>query len=342
MTVNVRVSRIRENLENMRLATGKPLIFMCKANAYGHGAAEIVRRVRAVGYGVATEREGAELRAYTDAPIYVTVPRIREIPLAARFGLIPLVGDVEYGKALVSRRELSACHIKVNSGMNRLGFSSPNECAALATALLDAGVRVEGVCTHYKDASEENILSQNACFDECVRAVRAVTASRGQERLPVTHVTYSGAKFAARYDMLRVGLAAYGYGEASLRPAMEVTSEIVKAKRLDRGDTLGYNGLYRADRPLAAYTVLGGYADGVDRREVGRIVLAGGGACRIAAVCMDSFEMVSDNLDLKVGDRVIILSDEISAEYVARVRGTIPYEVLVGYDTPRAERTYDE
>ena len=340
MIVTVRKERIERNLKNMRLASGKPLILMCKANGYGHGMLEVAR-AEAAAYGVATEEEGARLRAVVRKDILLSAPRTSALNLVEEHDLVPIIGEEEYLKSAVFSGKVRRCHLKVDSGMHRMGFRSPKECVEAALFLAEHGVRLEGIATHYKE-SGENVKRQNQAFDACLEAIFGAYAAK-ELPLPITHVTASGRAEAGKYDMLRVGLAAYGYGElSSLAPAMEVSSEILCVKRIAKGDTLGYGGAFLADRPLTACTVLGGYADGIDRREVGREVICKGVRCRIAAVCMDTFEVVTERVDLSVGDRVIIMSEELDAAYIARRRGSIPYEVLVGYDTPRAERRYDE
>ncbi|MCR4725896.1 MAG: alanine racemase [Clostridia bacterium] len=340
MKVKINLKAIERNLNALRLAFGKPLIFMCKADAYGHGLARVVRSVSAEGYGVATEEEGVVVRSLTNAPVYVTAPRKENVALLRGFDLIALVGEPTLAAALVEAG-VKRCHIKVNSGMNRLGFSSPEESAAAADKLISGGVRVEGVCTHYKSTDEGDRRKQNAVFEKCVSAVREKALSLGLFSPIFTHVTGGGSVETA--DACRVGLACYGYGDGlnvPLEKAMRVESEILAVKEIRRGQTLGYNA-FRARENLVACTVLGGYADGIDRSEKGRCVLVGGAKARIAAVCMDSFEIVTHRLDLKAGRRVIIMSDAIDANYIAKSRGTIPYEVLVGYDRPRAEYLYD-
>jgi len=345
MIVTVRTKRIQNNLNAMRHAIGKPLVFMCKANAYGHGLCDVATRVKADVYGVATEKEGILLRSCVTAPIYVMAPRVSGLPEICAGGLIPLVGDKEYLRAVIESRSIRNCHIKVDSGMHRLGFSDPKECYQAASLLAESGVSVDGVCTHYKDPSDENVIAQNRRFDACISAVFNSLAAKGSFRRPFTHVTYSGAKYARDYDMLRVGLAAYGYSEENvnlpLKKAMEIFSEIICVKRIKKGESLGYGSGFIVGRDLCACTVLGGYADGIDRRDVGRNVLCNGSVGKIAAVCMDTFELVTDRLDLSVGDRVIIMSEEIDADYISGWRGTISYEVLVGYGSPRAEYVYD-
>ena len=339
MKVKINLKAIERNLNALRLAFGKPLIFMCKADAYGHGLARVAREISAEGYGVATEEEGALVRSFTNAPIYVTAPRKENARLLRRFDLIALVGEVTLSNALIAAG-VKRCHIKVNSGMNRLGFSSPKDCAAICDKLLSFGVLVEGVCTHYKSADEAVRREQNAVFDQCVSAVRERLGARGFSPSIFTHVTGGGNE---RADGYRVGLACYGYGEGltvPLEKAMRVESEILAVKEIKKGQTLGYNA-FRAEEDLVACTVLGGYADGIERSERGRNVLVGGKKAKIVAVCMDSFEIVTHRLDLKAGRRVIIMSDAIDANAIAKSRGTIPYEVLVGYDRPRAEYLYD-
>lgn len=346
MKVEIDLGAIERNLDRLQKSTDKPLILMCKADAYGHGAAQVTRRVKAAYYGVATETEGIPIRDL-GKEVLVTAPSLSLMALSARYDMIPLVGSFEAAR-LAAERKVRRCRIKVNSGMNRLGFTGEKQCYRAALFLARAGVTVEGADTHYKEDSDETVLRQNAAFRRSLSAIRAGLREAGQEGNFTTSVTGSGALFSSEFDYLRVGLAAYGYhtGYATaglpLEPAMKVTTEIIKKKRIRAGESLGYASFgFVAPHPLWAYTVLGGYADGVARSEVGRKVLAAGRRLRIAAVSMDTFEMISDSIDLPVGQRVIILSKGVDAAYVARRRGTIPYEVLVGYNVPRAERTYD-
>ena len=343
MVTEIDLGAIRKNAENIEKKTGKPLILMCKADAYGHGAMRVAQAVPAVYYGVATEEEGIPLREL-GKEVLVTAPSFFKLYLTKKYDLIPLIGEKELAEAAV-RIGVKRCHLKVNSGMNRLGFQGAKACYDLANLLLSAGVNVEGVCTHYKDGSAANVKAQNKVFDEAVLAVKKAAAERGAP-LPITHVTGSGGAFASSYDYLRVGLAAYGYSSGDcyngidLRPVMRVTGEILKRKLLKKGETLGYSGSFCAPSDLCAYTVAGGYADGILRSECGREVICSGRRGRIAAICMDSFEMISPNVDFCVGDRVIILSKEVDAAYIAAYRNTIPYEVLIGYNVPRAEKIY--
>ena len=316
---------------------------MIKADAYGHGAVRVAQATNAPYYGVATEAEGVPIRDL-GKEVLVTAPSLYSVSLVRRYDMIPVIGEEGVLRAAI-RAGVKRCHLAVNSGMNRLGFTGEKECYRMATALLAGGVGIEGIATHYKGGDDTLVRAQNLAFDRAVTAVRHALAEKGIHRL-FTHVTGSGALFSSGYDALRVGLAAYGYhGEYAtagipLEKAMRVTTRVIKKKRIRAGDTLGYAGAFRASRPYLAYTVLGGYGDGVARSEVGRKVLAAGRRLRIAAVSMDSFEMISDGIDLDVGSRVIIVSDAVDASYIAAHRGTIPYEVLLGYDVPRAERIY--
>ena len=344
MKVHISLGAIKRNFKRIENAANKPLILMCKADAYGHGAREVSRAVAAEYYGVATEEEGVPFRE-ASKQVLVTAPSFYALPLCVRYDMIPMIGDIEVAKRAVICG-VRRCHIKVNSGMNRLGFTGEEECYQAARLLSLGGVKVEGVATHYKDGSARTVLTQNAAFLSGVKAVKAALSDAGGTDRLIASVTGCGALFAREFDYLRVGLAAYGYptGEATagipLEPAMSVTSEVIKTKTVEAGDTLGYSGVFRAQKRLRAYTVLGGYGDGIARAEVGREVLSAGRRLSISAVSMDSFEMASDRVDLKVGERVIILSKGVDAAYVASHRGTIPYEVLLGYNVPRAKRVY--
>ena len=345
MKAEIDLGAIERNFARVKNAAGKPLILMCKADAYGHGAAQVVRAVSAKYYGVATEEEGVPIRAL-DKEVLVTAPSFSALALCRRYDMIPLIGDFDILKKAVACG-VKRCHIKVNSGMNRLGFTGGKECYAAARLLSSSGVRVEGIATHYKEDSDQNVQMQNLAFQTAIKAIKSgLHDGKNAADRVITSVTGSGALFAKEFDYLRIGLAAYGYhtGYATaglgLEPAMRITSEVIKVKSVAAGNTLGYSGNFTAPKRLKAYTVLGGYGDGIACAEKGRSVLAAGRRLKIAAVSMDSFEMTSDRVDLKVGTRVIILSKRIDAAYIAAVRGTIPYEVLVGYDVPRMQKVY--
>ncbi len=345
MKVEISLDAIKRNAERLTLACKKPLIPMVKADAYGHGALAVVRALPASCYGVATEEEGIPLRML-EKQVLVTAPSLSGMGAVRRYDMIPLIGEADLVKAAVACG-IKRCHIKVNSGMNRLGFRGERECYQAAKMLLKGGVAVEGIATHYARDSDTSVKEQNAAFDKAVLAVKKAAADIGKVQPIFTHVTGSGALYAQNYDRLRVGLALYGYHSGyytaglPLEQAMRVTSQVIKVKSIAKGTRLGYSGIYRAKKRMKAYTVLGGYGDGISRSEVGRSVIAAGRRLTIAAVCMDTFEMVSPDVDLSVGDRVIILSGALGADSIASYRGTIPYEVLLGYNVPRAERIYD-
>ena len=345
MNVEIDLGAIGRNLLRIGKATGKPLILMVKADAYGHGMMRVARAVNAPCYGVATETEGVPLREL-GKEVLVTAPSLYGVSLVRRYDMIPLIGDVSLAKEAAAQG-VKRCHLAINSGMNRLGLTGEKEVFRVASSLFRAGVRITGVATHYKDGSDGTIKAQNAAFDRAILALGSAAAECGASERIVSHVTGNGALFAKGYDALRVGLAAYGYHSGfhtaglPLEKAMRVTSVVIKAKEIGKGDTLGYTGSFRATKRCRAYTILGGYGDGIAREERGRKVIAAGRRLRIAAVSMDSTETVSDRVDLSVGDRVIILSEGLDAEYIAAYRGTIPYEVLLGYDVPRANRSYD-
>ena len=346
MVVRVDLGAINRNYRRIARQTAKPVILMVKANAYGHGALRVARATNAPYYGVATEAEGVPLREL-GKEVLVTAPSFLGAALTRRYDMIPVIGEETVLRAAI-RAGVKRCHLAVNSGMNRLGFTGEKECYRMATALLDGGVRIQGIATHYKGGDDRIVTAQNLAFDRAVQAIRSALSEHDVVDGVFTHVTGSGALHASNYDALRVGLAAYGYHDGyataglPLEKAMRVTTRVINKKCVRAGDTLGYAGAFRAARPYTAYTVLGGYGDGVSRSDVGRKVIAAGRRLKIAAVSMDSFEMIAEGIDLDVGSRVIIISDAVDAAYIAAHRGTIPYEVLLGYDVPRAERIYAE
>ena len=346
------------------LAAPARLCAVVKADGYGHGAVQVARAALAGGaswLAVALVEEGIELRqAGIRAPVLVlSEPPAGAVPEAVDAGLALTVytpaGIDEAAWAAGRLAREVAVHLKVDTGMHRVG-ADPAAVVSLAGRIVNQPtLRFEGLWTHLAVADEPDdpfTGEQLARFDK----VRAELAARGL--VPeMVHAANSGGAIlhpAARLDLVRCGISVYGYppapgraGAADLTPALSLKAEVTMARRLPAGERLSYG----LRRPLPTDSVVAtvplGYADGVVRAlgHAGGEVLVGGRRCPLAGtVTMDQL-MVDCGPDAAVatGDEVVLLgrqgTETITAEDWARLLGTISYEVLCGVG-PRVDRRY--
>jgi len=343
------------------------VLAVVKADAYGHGAVPAARAALAGGatwLGVALVEEGLLLR---DAGLDARILVLSEPPAAAAdavvaHGLTPVVytsAGIEAVAAAVARAgggtEPVPVHLKVDTGMHRVGCA-PGDAVALAEKIAArAELRFEGVLTHLAVADEPDhtyTAEQLARFD----AVLAELGERGL-RPPVVHAANSAGLLAqpasARYDLVRLGIALYGVPPASnladrlpLRAVLSLKARITHVKELPAGARLSYGLRYELDRPSVIATVPAGYADGVPRNlglSGGEVLVRGRRHPIAGAVTMDQLMVDAGDSPVEVGDEVVLLGrqgdEEITASEWAGRLGTIAYEIVSGIG-PRVPRRY--
>ena len=329
-----------------------------KAHGYGHGpvqVAEAALRAGATWLGVALVEEGAHLRAagqFTEPILLLSEPPYSQMDDVVAHGLTPTlytpaaVDAAAKAVAASERREPLPVHVKVDSGMHRVG-ASPDVAMRLALAVHDSPeLRLEGLWTHLAVADEPDhpfTTTQVQRFDAVVEEL----AAHGV-RPQLLHAANSAAALTrpdARYDMVRCGIALYGLspspelaGVADLHPALTLKAQVALVKHVDAGEAVSYGLRYRFDRVSNVATVPLGYADGVPRRlgAVGGEVLIGGRRRPIAGtVTMDQITVdCGDDDTVVAGDEVVLIgrqgADEISAWDWATRLDTIAYEIVSG------------
>ncbi len=359
--IRASVSRaaLRHNLRLLRrLSRPARICAMIKADAYGHGALPVARALAGLAdaWGVATIGEAVALREHgLRQPILVFCPFDDYFP-AARARREALDAIIEHrlqpvvtgaaGLAWLARhaqrrrRELNL-HVKVDTGMGRSGCLPEELLPLLRRAAGAPGLRVAGMCSHFASADDADLTGARRQMR--LFAQLAGDAGAAGLRPPVLHLANSAAIFnlpAARWDMVRPGIALYGYavtrrrGAAGLRPALTVEAPVVMTKRLPKGRACGYGATFVTRRPTRIGLVYAGYADGYDRRlsNNGVVDFDGRRAPVLGRVSMDAVIVdITDIPGADVGSRARLISprraDPHSVESLARALGTIPHEI---------------
>lgn len=319
------------------------VMFVVKANAYGHGAPECARaaqEARAADWlGVSSVEEGVALReAGLKLPILVlgSLYPFESVLAAAAHDLTPVVASLESARrvaevALRLRRSINI-HVKVDTGMGRIGVR-PEAAPALVRQLAELkAVRVQGIYTHLACGEDD------AAFTAAqLKAFRGVVSALAREGLrpPLVHAANSAGALrhpSSRFDMIRPGLAVYGL-YPGFDPVLTLKSKIVFLKTVAKGATVSYGATWRAGRPTRVATLPIGYGDGYSRALSNRAeVLIGGRRCPvIGRVTMDQTMVdVTGAPRVRVGDDAVLIGaqggERIEAGELSRLCGTIPYE----------------
>lgn len=359
--VEIDVGALAHNASVIREIAGVPLYAVVKADAYGHGADGVATALDGhpalAGFAVSLVEEGVQLRdAGVKAPILILGPALHggHEELVAR-DLTPVVSelaDLEALAAIAKQRGTPVeVHLKVDTGMNRLGIPDKDVAEVVAQA---QGVSIVGLATHFANADiddpgnpETTTRRQLARFAIAESAARAAGAP-----LRLRHAANSSGTMAfpeARLDCVRVGLALYGNGNWRVdkrvpeprRQAMRLVTEVVQVREIEAGAAVGYGALWRASKPTRVAVLPIGYADGLPRRATGHAqVLIHGRRCMlVGAISMDI--AIADIGDLPVvpGDEVTLLGGGISTAEYAAWSGLTEYEVTCGM-SKRVPRNY--
>jgi alanine racemase len=345
------------------LSPGCKVMAIVKANAYGHGAIETAQALVHQGverFAVASLDEGIALRqAGLSASIVVLGALFDEqVSDLIAHRLTPVVSDGRILPALAkaARSYLTPypIHLKVETGMGRLGLSPEDLLGLLDNPLLRNPFQVEGLMTHLADAD-----GKDSTFTERQLDTFNTTLKQVQQRgitLPLVHTANSAAivRFPdAHFSLVRPGIMLYGYHTLpdtvpapDLRPVLSLHTTIAQLRTIPQGGTVSYNGTFVATRPTRIAVLPIGYADGYSRRlsHRGSVLIQGRRAPIVGLVCMDMIMVdVTDLAPVQVGETVTLIGaqgeESIWADEVADWIGTIPYEVLCGIGS-RVPRLY--
>ncbi len=337
------------------LAPGVRMIVVLKADGYGHGAVPLARAAAALpglplwGFGVSSVEEGQALReAGLKTPVLIlgSLFPFDAFEVALRHDLTPTVASLAAAQALErtagALKRRAAAHVKIDTGMGRIGVSPKAAAQTLEAVLKSPSLRLEGVYTHLAQAdSAEVTRNQLDLFEQAVAPLRA-----GQVPF-LAHVANSAAVLRhprAHLDAVRPGLALYGIcpsedlrSRADLSPVMAWKTRVVFLKTVQPGTPVSYGGTFRFEKAARVATLPVGYADGYRRSlsNKGQVLVRGRRCPVVGRVTMDQILVdVTQVPGVDVGDEAVLLGaqgrDRISAEELARWADTIPYEIVCG------------
>jgi alanine racemase len=362
--VEVNLDRLAENYRAIRdhVAPAK-MMAVVKANAYGHGLVRAARLYQSLGadcIGVAVLEEGILLReSGITIPILVMggilgnqVPHFLRHDLTLAASSIERLKQIDEAAGLLGLR--AKVHLKIDTGMERIGVHYYNAEPFLETALSCKNVDAEGIFSHFAN-SESNDLSYSRLQLERFREVLEFYGRRGIPRPRLCHMANSGAILQlpeARFDMVRPGILLYGVYPAAdvikavtVRPALSWKSRVVYFKIIRPGHPVGYGSAWVSDHPVRAVTVPVGYGDGYFRCMSGKamVILRGRRYPVIGTISMDQIVVNLESDSAFSDDEVVLIGEmdgeSISCEDLAGWAGTIPYEILTNINT-RVPRVY--
>jgi alanine racemase len=366
--VEVSRAQIGANFDAIRQTVGADVEVMpvVKADAYRHGAVEVSRVLEEHGarwLAVSNTDEGVALR---DAGIRTRIlvmadflPFTREALLS--YNLTPVIHSLadlaELDRLAVQRNQRVPFHLKIDTGMGRLGTRA--SAAEIAEAVLAApNIELEGLMTHFASAGnyqDNQTDEQVALFEKIVANLATAGVSPALLHLSST-IPIAYHRQRAWRGMVRPGHAIYGYvsparGNAppqslQVRPALTWRATILSVKDLPAGSVVGYGAMFRTQNPVRLAILAAGYADGIPHRlsNRGSVIVNGKLAPMVGAVSMDLTTVdVTASPEVKVGDAVTLLGSEqdisIDAQEIAKLAGTISYSVLCGIHA-RVKRIY--
>lgn len=365
VTAKVNLDAIVHNYNEIRKNLPKDIKIMgiIKADAYGHGALPVARELNSCHidmFGVATIQEGISLRknGITNPMLILGFTGEEDYADLVEYDLIQTVYEksmaIRLNEVAANHSKKAKIHIKIDTGMGRLGFSTDKDTVQVIKELSGLNhLEIDGIFTHFSKADEKDSNytdSQIDLFSDFLEELKSLPLT-----IPNIHASNSAGILShlnGHFNMVRAGIILYGcYPSDSvcrdkihLMPALSVSAKVIFIKSLPAGKSISYGGIYQTSAETKIATVSIGYADGYSRllSNKGRVLVGGQYANVIGRVCMDQMMIDVTNIpNLSIGDEVILFGKQndksISIEEIASLSETINYEVmcLIGKRVPR-------
>jgi len=352
----INLADIVHNYQEVRRLVGSKVKVMAivKANAYGHGAVKTARALAQAGadyFGVALLNEAVQLRqAGLSQPILIlgwTPPE--DFPRALEYGITLTIYSLEEAEELARIAKESSrkarIHLKIDTGMGRIGLIPNESSAAVAGEILALPeLEVEGIFTHLAKADEADKAYTKTQLEQFTGFVGQLERENNY-RFPLKHAANSAAIIdhpEAYFDMVRPGIILYGLkpsdevqlSKVDLHQAFTLRAKVSHVKRVPSGTSISYGGIYTTTAEASIASLPIGYADGYTRLLSGKakVLWQGHQAPLVGRVCMDQTMFLATGLDVKKGDLVTLIGKDgdkfLSVDELAQILGTINYEIV--------------
>lgn len=354
----INLSAFRYNLKKIRKIIGSncKLMISIKANGYGHGAIPLARFAEkhklADGFAVALIEEGVELKsAGIKLPILVlgSIYPFSSFETALKNDLSVTIAGTEAAKKISqTARKLNItakCHIKVDTGLGRIGPRKPKAIKIVKYLSTQALVKIEGLYTHFADAEKDLQYTklQLKHFKDTVKECQNQNIPIGFKHCDNSHAMIKYPQ--SHFDMVRPGLAVYGLVKG-FKPVLSLKSKVVFLKHSRKGSSIGYGRLHKCTSPTHIATIPIGYGDGYPKAlsDKGYILISGKKCKILGSVTMDMIMAdVTHIKNIKIGREAVLIGAqgnmEITADDIAKTAKTISYEIVTSI-LPRVPRVY--
>lgn len=328
--LEVNIKNIQTNVEKIitRYNGYETYFGVVKANSYGHGIENVVGAIIKGGcnyLAVATLEEALEIRKiYKKIPILILgIVDINLLEYCIEENITITISSIEYATKIVNIKDLKK-HIKINTGMNRLGIKNINEVQEVCNILED----IEGIYSHIHSADNlEKYQKQLYLFEKVLELEEC-------KDIKIKHI--SASESIVNYEKknningCRLGIIMYGFTEVKMEPKSTFTlkSEVIQINKICKGESVGYNGEFVAQKDEYIAVLPIGYADGIIRKNTGRDVFINNKRYPIVGnICMDMLFVKVDET-VSIQDKVLVIKDIEHIKEIAKYLETIPYEVL--------------
>lgn len=350
---------IGDNIEELKRLANTQVMAVVKADAYGHGMVEVAKEAVYHGvkyFAVATADEACELRKNIEECEILILSSVEEdsYELLISSGITLTVYTPKdiyaINEAALKLGTYALINIKIDTGMGRIGLRTDDELAQVLDAVSSCkNVRLTGIFTHFATADEADAAFTKRQFERFIE-IKEKFYKKGFK--PLCHAANSAAIIAhenTHLDICRMGISMYGYPPSyevdmtncKLRPAMSIYSHVTYVKRIKAGDTVSYGRIFTAKRDTDIATVAIGYADGYRRSlsNKAKAFINGEEVAQVGRVCMDQVMFDVTGKNVNIGDEVMLMGEGFTADDMAKIAGTISYEIICGI-SKRVPRVY--
>jgi alanine racemase len=354
----VHLPQLSRNLQAIRAHVAPARVMaVVKANAYGHGVAGVAPYLEphADCFGVAIVEEGIALRqmGITKEILVMGAPALEQLDLYLAHDLTLTIPST---RSLVAAQQAAAhagktlrAHLKIDTGMERIGVHDYEAETFLEATLKCPNLRIEGIFTHFANSESANLAHARLQVERFEGVLHFY--EKHSLPTPVRHAANSGGILQlpeAHYDMVRPGIMLYGVypgieteRSVKVEPALTWKTSLSHVKTVEPGRPVSYGSLWQSDQPATIATIPCGYADGYFRRMTNQAQVLVNGKLhpQVGRICMDQFMVHLEADTAEAGDEAILLGEGITAEHLAEWAGTNTYEVLTNISA-RVPRVY--